>query len=521
MSFIARSFAVFALASSMSIGFAQIVSFNQPSGGSATSGDPAWLVFHHGFGRAGLFETTHGANTSPTLQAFNRGRGVAGWFQTTNVNNTLPAMLASSGSNGDAMWGYNNGKGRAGFFQIDNAASDAVGIWSESKGSGVAVYGLAKGTGMAGLFHVQAGGSINTALYTLQQGLGRSAYFQTQNSANTFPVLEATTNGAGNAGVFSITNVNSGGTALRVYTVGTGRAIHAAAGQPSAHAAYLEGNVQVVNGRLMPSVGTETGISWPNDPGGGTGDFASIKYFVRTGEDTTLQIATGNDGADDIRFDVGGINTLTLMPGVIGIKTTAPDRPLVMVHSGYGFAHRSGGSELTSFVDASSAWFGTSSNTPFRLMAGNAGRIEIASGGNVGIGLFNAAYRLELPNTANTSGRGRANAWDTYSSVRWKEDIRPIETPLDLISRLEGVRYRWKEENGGTEDFGFIAEEVAKVLPEIVRMEEDGEYAMGMDYSRIVPLLVESVKLLKQDNSELREMLLKALAEIERIKTGK
>jgi len=117
-------------------------------------------------------------------------------------------------------------------------------------------------------------------------------------------------------------------------------------------------------------------------------------------------------------------------------------------------------------------------------------------GGRVGIGgtMINPQYKLDLPNVAGPDGQGRANAWVTYSSVRWKEQIRDLEDPTAKLRRLRGVEFDWKEEYGGTPGIGFVAEEVGEVLPELVEWEEDGRYAKGLHYSGIVPLLVEAVK---------------------------
>ena len=61
---------------------------------------------------------------------------------------------------------------------------------------------------------------------------------------------------------------------------------------------------------------------------------------------------------------------------------------------------------------------------------------------------------------------------------------------------------------------GMIADEVGKVLPEVVSYEENGVDAIGMDYSKVAPLLVEAVKQqqahiddLQHANAELREQL--------------
>src|SRR5690606_4162692 len=67
--------------------------------------------------------------------------------------------------------------------------------------------------------------------------------------------------------------------------------------------------------------------------------------------------------------------------------------------------------------------------------------------GKVGINVLDPLYALELPNSGDGAiGRGRANAWLTYSSRRWKENIRPIADPLDKIMRLTGVAFDWVPE---------------------------------------------------------------------------
>jgi hypothetical protein len=113
--------------------------------------------------------------------------------------------------------------------------------------------------------------------------------------------------------------------------------------------------------------------------------------------------------------------------------------------------------------------------------------------------------------SSNSTGvHGWGKAYDFYadgpnqhyvsaSSVRWKRDIRPIDGALDKVMRLRGVYFNW------------IAEEVGKVLPEIVGYEENGIDATGMDYSKLTPLLVEAVK-------SLQSQLAEKSREIERLK---
>ena len=67
--------------------------------------------------------------------------------------------------------------------------------------------------------------------------------------------------------------------------------------------------------------------------------------------------------------------------------------------------------------------------------------------------------------------------------------------------------FDWDAEHGGHHDIGMIAEEVGKVLPDIVQYEENGIDASGMDYSKLTPLLVEAVNALREEkDAEIGEL---------------
>jgi hypothetical protein len=97
-------------------------------------------------------------------------------------------------------------------------------------------------------------------------------------------------------------------------------------------------------------------------------------------------------------------------------------------------------------------FLGTTDDQPVIIKTNGVERMRISNSaynGYVGIGDVDPAFRLELPNLANPAGRGRANSWVTYSSLRWKEDIRPIENALERVMQLRGYHFRWKPEYGG------------------------------------------------------------------------
>jgi len=98
-------------------------------------------------------------------------------------------------------------------------------------------------------------------------------------------------------------------------------------------------------------------------------------------------------------------------------------------------------------------------------------------------------------------GHAIADGWDTYSSRRWKSDIQPLHGALGKVELLRGVSYTYT--TNGKHDIGMIAEEVGRVVPEVVSYEANGKDASGIDYARLTALLVEAVK---QQQSEIRTL---------------
>lgn len=126
---------------------------------------------------------------------------------------------------------------------------------------------------------------------------------------------------------------------------------------------------------------------------------------------------------------------------------------------------------------------------------------------NLGIGVHgdDITHAITLPDNSDNTGKVKANAYLTYSSIRYKKDVEPLKAPLETLKKLDGVSYVWKDT--GKLDYGFIAEEVGKVLPEIVEFAQDGEHVNSMDYIRIISFLVEGVKAQDKKIEELSNKL--------------
>ena len=67
------------------------------------------------------------------------------------------------------------------------------------------------------------------------------------------------------------------------------------------------------------------------------------------------------------------------------------------------------------------------------------------------------------------------------SSLAFKTNVQTYENALDTVNRLRGVRFDWKET--GKPSVGLIAEEVERVVPEVVAHGGNGGAATGVNYS--------------------------------------
>jgi len=128
----------------------------------------------------------------------------------------------------------------------------------------------------------------------------------------------------------------------------------------------------------------------------------------------------------------------------------------------------------------------------------------VDGGGKVGIGtsFVNSTYALEV-GTSGDGSSAQANAWNTFSDLRLKKNITPINNPLTLLEEINGVYFNWKEGSDESRQVGVIAQEVEKVLPEVVSTDDDGY--KSVDYGKISALLVEAVKELKKQNEILQK----------------
>ena len=94
------------------------------------------------------------------------------------------------------------------------------------------------------------------------------------------------------------------------------------------------------------------------------------------------------------------------------------------------------------------------------------------------------------------------------SDKRYKDNLQVITNPIDKVKSLTGYTFTWNnkhEQFNGNNDIGVVAQEVEKVLPEIVDTRDNGYKAVK--YEKMVALLIEAVKDQQEQIDELKQKL--------------
>ena len=99
------------------------------------------------------------------------------------------------------------------------------------------------------------------------------------------------------------------------------------------------------------------------------------------------------------------------------------------------------------------------------------------------------------------SGQLTATTLVETSSITFKENVNPIENALELVMQLMGVTYDRKDNK--EHEAGLIAEQVYKIIPDLVSLDADGN-PHGIKYTKLTAYLLESIKTLKQDIEKLK-----------------
>jgi hypothetical protein len=86
--------------------------------------------------------------------------------------------------------------------------------------------------------------------------------------------------------------------------------------------------------------------------------------------------------------------------------------------------------------------------------------------------------------------------YNITSDARLKENIADADDAASLIDALQVRKFDWKA-GGEHQRYGFVAQELVAIAPEAVSQPEDPDEMMGVDYSKLVPMLVKEIQSLR------------------------
>lgn len=376
----------------------------------------------------------------------------------------------------DGVWGQTASSSGWGVFGFASAVSGST---NGTRGQSLST----SGTGVLGLANAGSGNNIGVSgESTSPDGTGVLG-------------LHSASSGTG-PGVFGKTNSTSA-SAVGVL----GRVNSASPGSFSA----------AVRGENLGTSASGIGV-WGSQVGSGWGVYGTTSggigmYGRATAASGTNYAVYGQTSSPDgyAGYFLGGRN---YFEGKVGIGTDAPFWPLDV--------HASGSIAIGVMTSGTIGVLSEASAT-----TGAAVGVVGQSASSQGRGVYSKAFATSGTNygvfgqSDSSSGYdffadGAGTDYGSSSSIRWKSNVRNIDQPLDKIAQLRGVYFDWDKDHGGHHDVGMIAEEVGEVLPEIVNYEENGIDAIGRDYSKLTPLLVEAINELHgevdQKESKIKEL---------------
>lgn len=191
--------------------------------------------------------------------------------------------------------------------------------------------------------------------------------------------------------------------------------------------------------------------------------------------DRIFQIGNGNL-LDDTRSNA----VTVLRNGNVGIGSDvlAPAYPLDINGR---MRIRSGGAAASS----AGIWLNRNDNS------GLLGFVGVDGSNSIGIySIASSWHFLVNPATGNAWLKG---SLAQNSDARLKKNIEPIHNALAQLSQLNGYHYNWKEENRDSSlQTGLLAQEVEKLMPELVKADAQG--TLAVNYSGLIPYLLEATK---------------------------
>ncbi len=105
-------------------------------------------------------------------------------------------------------------------------------------------------------------------------------------------------------------------------------------------------------------------------------------------------------------------------------------------------------------------------------------------------------FRRNGSNVGSISTTGSATSFDTSSDRRLKSNIEDAESASSKIDAIQVRQFDWNADNSHQE-YGLIAQELEPIAPLAVTDNADSDEMMGVDYSKLVPMLIKEIQELR------------------------
>ena len=230
-------------------------------------------------------------------------------------------------------------------------------------------------------------------------------------------------------------------------------------------------NGSAVNGMFRYNTTTNEFEGYQNNAWGAVGGGTTIN------NNADNRIITGSGTADTLEAET----TLTFNSGTLGLSTG----DLTVDVAGRIDLSADDNGEVRLFDGASQ--YGQFKDDSDRLriesMISDADMLFVGNDGGSEV----TALTLDMSEAGAATFNNNVTA---FSDARLKDNIETLEDGLAKVEQLRGVTYT----RDGKENIGVIAQEVEKILPEIVLTADDEMGTKSVDYSRITAVLIEAVK---------------------------
>ena len=249
------------------------------------------------------------------------------------------------------------------------------------------------------------------------------------------------------------------------------------------------------------------------------GDFTGANIRVGAGSTGYTLVGQDNNGDSVIAHIAGsgGDKPIRIYTNSANEGLTLTNQRLLINASGISVTGTIAGT-LANTLTIGTGLSGTSYNNSAAVTIANTGVTSNVAGTGVSVSGATGAVTISIGQAVATSDNVRFNSLGvgmaasatagridaagdvvafSSSDKNFKENITPIENPIEKIRKISGNTYDWKadlKDVHGYEgnDVGVIAQEIEAVLPQIVTTRENGYKAVK--YEKLVALLIEGIK---------------------------